>query len=853
MNLGIPRLKLLLIGVLVFFNLKGSRAQGPTSHWHFGNQAGIVFDNYQPTSISNSSLSAIAGCSSISTSEGQLLYYGGPSSIFNQSGLTLSNSDSLKGHNLSHQGALFVPNMIDKARHFYVTNKYDPNLPLSASQEFNEGFFIHEILANLESPMGRILPNKKNQLFSPKTGTRLTALHHANGRDVWLVIRRPYSDTLLSYLVDENGINQDPVVSLSSVSDTTKPFGQLKASPNGEFLAESFAAYMPNGENFGMVHQFDRTTGKASNSIILPAFTSSATGVTHGGVEFSQSGKYVYYGSPSGLDHLIQYDLSIYDSTSVVSSQYQHAFPFGAYALQIGIDRKIYISSPNDTILRRVENPDTYGSALVLNNSVLNLAPGISFTGLPDFIQTYFHPAYFDYSRMCGHEPVKFWVRNNNIDSVRWDFGDPASGAQNTSTLFEPQHQFTSNDTFGVTCITYSAGEPDTFYRELIMFSPPDLSAVDSLYKGCTGEAIELDIPLENKYTNVFWSDSLDTNFRVFTQPDSLLLTVYNFCDTITQPMVISFENRPQVNLGNDTLFCSEMEATVSASHNGFGDLLWSTSDTTNQITVTDSGSYWVEASNGCDTVRDSISVSFLPAPAGVGFSQLDTCLTLNEAMPLPKPQNGINQIVRSGLGEILVDYFEVGSDTVTIERFNACDTVKETVVVNTILQPEGELLLSGDLCASDSVEITYSAYNEYQSLLWSTGERTEQISVTDEGVFSVEVVSPPCTNNYSMDVISEPCKEACQIELPNIFSPNNDGVNDRFEFFDYDNCMVVTKEFSVFNRWGSLVFYHSGEHVSWDGFVNGLPATDGAYYYLVKAEVNGKEVLLKGSVQLLR
>ncbi len=314
-----------------------------------------------------------------------------------------------------------------------------------------------------------------------------------------------------------------------------------------------------------MVHKFNNNTGKATNTVVLPAYSSYSLGEIGFGVEFSQNGKYLYIGAGTNQENkILQYSLYNYDSASIVSSLFQHQVDFGFWSFQIGVDSKIYISSNQDSILRCIENPNEAASFVIINDSVLNLAPGFSVTGLPDFIQTYFHPAYFDYSRTCVNTPILFQSQNQNIDSLRWNFGDPSSGIQNTSTLPNPSHSFTTTDTFRVSLVTFRLNQADTFTREIILFDGPSFDGVQTLFSGCEGDTIEVETPISDDYTNVFWSDLLDTNYRQFTETDTIGLTLWNFCDTIDQDIAIKIDPQAFINLGADTTVCVDSVFTVT-------------------------------------------------------------------------------------------------------------------------------------------------------------------------------------------------------------------------------------------------------------------------------------------------
>jgi len=67
-----------------------------------------------------------------------------------------------------------------------------------------------------------------------------------------------------------------------------------------------------------------------------------------------------------------------------------------------------------------------------------------------------------------------------------------------------------------------------------------------------------------------------------------------------------------------------------------------------------------------------------------------------------------------------------------------------------------------------------------------------------------------------------------------NTFSPNEDGIND---YLDFSNYNLKQLEFTVFNRWGTAVFYSNDVNLKWDGRNNnGNKLIDGTYYYILKA-----------------
>lgn len=84
---------------------------------------------------------------------------------------------------------------------------------------------------------------------------------------------------------------------------------------------------------------------------------------------------------------------------------------------------------------------------------------------------------------------------------------------------------------------------------------------------------------------------------------------------------------------------------------------------------------------------------------------------------------------------------------------------------------------------------------------------------------------------------------------LPNAFSPNGDGINDKWQLppgYDCDKCFV-----KVFDRYGNTVFSSKGYHQFWDGTCNGKPVPAGVYYYYIKNSM--QPLPLTGSLTVIR
>jgi gliding motility-associated-like protein len=127
------------------------------------------------------------------------------------------------------------------------------------------------------------------------------------------------------------------------------------------------------------------------------------------------------------------------------------------------------------------------------------------------------------------------------------------------------------------------------------------------------------------------------------------------------------------------------------------------------------------------------------------------------------------------------------------------------------------------------------------QSLLSST------VPLMENTVFTLDVADTngcPTSKDLVVKVIHS-------IFMPSSFTPNNDGKNDVYRI--PPGASLSLQDFSIFDRWGNVVFQTSDITKGWDGTQKGEPLDTGVYVYLVKGMVLDKQVMLKGTVVLHR
>src|SRR5690606_29779189 len=86
---------------------------------------------------------------------------------------------------------------------------------------------------------------------------------------------------------------------------------------------------------------------------------------------------------------------------------------------------------------------------------------------------------------------------------------------------------------------------------------------------------------------------------------------------------------------------------------------------------------------------------------------------------------------------------------------------------------------------------------------------------------------------------------------VPNAFTPNGDGLNDCFGLSKWGNIQI--QEFSVYNRWGELIFAAKSPSQCWDGTFKGVQQPSGTFVYVIKATTFCGTIDRKGLITLIR
>lgn len=138
-----------------------------------------------------------------------------------------------------------------------------------------------------------------------------------------------------------------------------------------------------------------------------------------------------------------------------------------------------------------------------------------------------------------------------------------------------------------------------------------------------------------------------------------------------------------------------------------------------------------------------------------------------------------------------------------------------------------------------------------YDHYLWNIGDCTYSILVTDEGWYKVTI------DNAGICYVSDSVLMLhcfVPLRMPNAFTPNNDGKNDKFQPVVVQPERVTAFQMLIFDRWGGNIFETQDLSQGWDCTIKGKQAPPGVYVYIITYRNDfGKAKEMMGTVTLIR
>lgn len=331
------------------------------------------------------------------------------------------------------------------------------------------------------------------------------------------------------------------------------------------------------------------------------------------------------------------------------------------------------------------------------------------------------------------------------------------------------------------------------------------------------------------------------TEYKVFSE------NKYGCKDSATVKVNISSPSMPEI-LGPAT-FCNGDSVTIKSSIE-YPEYEWYSNNnliskgTINQITIKESGLYSlvIRDTHNCKAQSDLLTINkiILTKPAIFPAGDTSVCqgstievVTLANKDYQYQWYNNNTALGKDNLNAIMVR--DNGNYWVEVS-YMSCKDSSSKLNINVNPYPVINLGKDRKVCMSEEITLDNIADSKIK---WSDGSNQPNFTISKSGEYWVKLNKNNCE---SIDTLKVDVLNPATLFIPNLITPNGDIYNEYFDL-DYNDDI----EFSVYNRWGSEVYYSEKYHNNWNG--NYLP--DGVYFYKI-TDITGC-LNVKGWVEIIR
>lgn len=617
-------------------------AQQQNSKWFLGNGAALDFSGGSPVSIAgNAAFVVVEGLCAVSDkTTGALLFYSDGLKVYNTANNVMPNGSGLLAgvNSSSTQGALIVPKPGNPDQYYLFTSDetYDVT---------SKNVYYSIIDMTLNAGLGDVVAGQKNILLVQNSTERLALAMKPDSNSFWLMTHDRNSNIFKAFEITTAGVNTTPVNSAVGLPHVATGFdddaiGCIKFNPQNNKLA--VALYQSQRLQ---ILDFNNCTGVVSNPITI------VTADRPYGVEFSPDGSRLYY-TLADLGIIFQINMQAGSNAAIAaSSLYIDATSsinqsFGA--LQLGPDNKIYAATLAENWISCINNPNVLGTGCNYVDIAVLFSSGVCYFGLPQYVPLINANPASSYNIIvndsCFPNGSQFSLPNiPNVQSVTWDFGDPSTGVNNTSSLSTALHNFSTVGPYIITAnITTNCGI-QIISMQLNIVSCNAVNGITGIKINgdtCTAGtpiALQAEGTSNSPYFSWNFGDPLSgiNNTVTITGASNPPFPTHTFSGAGSYNVCVSFQepgfpvstvcrtitigqcnNVCSASITGTTIICTSGTATLTA--NTGSSYLWSTGATTQTITTTTPGNYTVTVTSSTGCVASAavvVTVSALASP----------------------------------------------------------------------------------------------------------------------------------------------------------------------------------------------------------------------------------------------
>lgn len=507
-------------------------SQNAAKRWYFGNGAALNFNSGMPVLQAGCAITTSMGCSSISDASGNTLFYTDGVNVYNQMNAVMANGGGLPGSN-AFQSALIIKQPGTSTLYYVFT--------VGALGSGN-GLYYSVVDMALATGMGSV--TIKNVLLHSDCRDKLSAGLHCNGGDVWIV-SAAYSSTaaFVACAVSATGVGAPVITPTSTAVMPVLGIGQIKISPNSHKLGVvSYAAPGTSCSIDVRIFNFDNTNGIVlSNNVATVMYytyggSSANCANTFYGCEFSQDSRYLYTSYVNQISRIDLCSLPIISNGLLPNIENFNVYDTTSKrSMQLATDGRIYVAKNGKASLGAINTPTSLFTASY-SSMAISLNTYTCQWGLPNIPGYLFEQKplpTFSYSLTSGNCLTAFFNPNPvcassgySISSYQWNFGEPSSGAANTSFQSNPVHFYSAPGTYSVTMIRYFLCNGSDTLRQVLNVTAPVIAIVNSP-SVCYASSATVQVNAASNAMNYLWSPgSQTTAIANFTSSGIYTVTV---------------------------------------------------------------------------------------------------------------------------------------------------------------------------------------------------------------------------------------------------------------------------------------------------------------------------------------
>ena len=353
---------------------------------------------------------------------------------------------------------------------------------------------------------------------------------------------------------------------------------------------------------------------------------------------------------------------------------------------------------------------------------------------------------------------------------------------------------------------TDNCGYQDSFEFTLNIESgliKPIINSGQLLYVLCEGETIELGTGEDGN----LWSNGSENTSIVVDRPGQYWVKRIseNGCESINSDTVtVEFVPRPIqpiVTASGPLTFCEGEQVTLTSDIKE--NILWSSGETSQTITVSQSGLYsvWQQSEvcgNSVPSKDIEVVVNPIPEQPLINVTG-DTQFCEGGFVVLSTNETG-NIQWSNGATESSIEVKKSGEYTLYVERNGCTSQISEPINIKVDEDFTFTMVSDTVVCEGfEQLEIMPELEGGNADYLWSDGSSLPSLIIDTAGSYWLEISNGTCEKPRVYIEVSEACYP--KILIPTAFSPNGDGTNDTFEIM---GSRIHAFELRIFNRWGN-------------------------------------------------